>query len=216
MIVPVLNNVKHIIKNPFLNINFYNKAAIPFIAYNIIIGPHGVTDLLYAFEYKKIFQLITVYSFTSLFSRWLYIKQYETVINSLFLVLSSIHFKNDIPINNKYIQLFFSTLFVLNLKTIGLPVFLLYMSLIHVPNHYLTYNELTSKYKYLSYFMLSFVSILLCKNYATINENTSWIVKSLIISHILFEELYSKKKHKNILNYLFYKNDSGKNMAIYI
>lgn len=213
MIVPVFKTVKNIVYNPFTNINFNNQAILPFIAYNIIIGPHGIVDLLYAYEYKKVFQLVSVYGINSIFFKWLHIKKYETVINSIFLTLSAIHFRNDIPINNKYIQLFFSIFFLLNLKTIGLPIFLLYMCLLHVPNHYLTYKDLMAKYKYLSYLMISSVSILLCHNQDHI-KNTSWLIKSIIISHILFEELYSKEKHKNILNHIF--NNNGKNMAIYI
>lgn len=213
MIVPVFKTVKNIVHNPFTNINFNNKAMLPFIAYNIIIGPHGIIDLLYAYEYKKVFQLVSVYSLNSFFIRWLHIKKYETVINSIFLTMSAIHFRNDVPIDNKYIQLFVSTLFILNLKIIGLPLFLLYMCLLHVPNHYLTYKELISSYKYLSYLIISSVSILLCNNQHHI-ENSSWLIKSVIISHILFEELYSKEKHKNILNHIF--NNNGKNMAIYI
>jgi|TARA_Y100000992_G_scaffold161670_1_gene108292 hypothetical protein len=214
MIVPILKNVKNIIHTPFSNINFYNKATLPFIAYNIIIGPHGITDLLYAIEYKKILQFTSVYCLNSVFFRWLHIKQYESIMNAVFLSLSAIHFRNDVPINNKFIQLFFSTLFVLNLKTLGLPVFLFYMCFLHVPNHYLTYKELMSKHKYLSYLIISSVSVFLCNSQNCI-ENNSWLIKSIIISHILFEEIHVKQKHRNVLHHIFY-NDNSKNMAIYI
>ena len=95
-----------------------------------------------------------------------------------------------------------------------IPVFLFYMCLLHVPNHYLTYKELMSKYKYLSYLIISCVSIFLCNSQNCI-ENNSWLIKSIIISHILFEEIHVKQKHQNILHRIFY-NDNSKNMAIYI
>ena len=215
MLIPLIKYTKNIVYNPFLNINFYNKAALPFIAYNVIIGPHGFTDLLYAFEYKKMFQYFGIYSFCSIFFNWLHVNQYNSVINSLFLSLSVIHFKNDVPVSNKYIQLFLSVLFVSNLDKIGLPIFLLYMTFLHVPNHYLTYANLMRKYKYLSYFLITALSIFLCNNNKLIESNNSWIVKSIITSHILFEELYVKEKHKNILNKLF-QFDNSRNMAIYI
>lgn len=210
----IVSTIKNIIINPFNNINFYNKAAFPFIAYNIIIGPHGITDLIYALEYKKSLQYIGLYSFSSIFFRWLYIQQYESISNSLFMGLSAVHFKNDIPINNKYIQLFLSILFVVNLKTIGLPVFLLYMCLLHVPNHYLTHKDLLSRNKSLSYFLISSISLLLCGNQNSITNN-NWLVKGIIVSHILFEELYCRENHKNILT-KFFNNNKSNDMAIYI
>ena len=211
----IVSTLKNIIHSPFTNINFYNRATLPFIAYNIIIGPHGITDLIYALKNKKILQLFGVYSFSSYFFNWLHIKQYESISNSLFLGLSAIHFKDDIPINNKYIQLFLSVLFIANLKTIGLPIFLLYMCLVHVPNHYLSHKDLLSKNKSLSYILISSVSLLLCNSQNHIEHNT-WFIKGIIASHILFEELYCREKHKNILNHIFNNNDKSNNMAIYI
>jgi hypothetical protein len=221
MLVPFVKNclpkITSYLHNPFVNINFNNKALLPFIAYNIIIGPHGITDLIYAIEYKKIFQLVGVYSSTMMFFNWLHIKQYERVINTLFMSLSAFHFKNDVPINNKYIQLFFSVLFVSSLKTIGLPAFLLYMCLLHVPNHYLTYFDLLKKHKILSFLTIITTMITLSNNNLLNESYTPNIVKSIIISHILYEELFLKEKHKNVLKIFLSNNyNSGKNMAIYI
>tara|TARA_B100000424_G_scaffold236251_1_gene201072 strand:+ start:4016 stop:4681 length:666 start_codon:yes stop_codon:yes gene_type:complete len=221
MIVPFvkncLPNINTYLHNPFININFNNNLLLPFIAYNVIIGPHGITDLIYAIEYKKIVQLLGVYTSTITFFNWLHVNQYEKIINTLFITLSTIHFKNDIPINNKYIQLFFSILFVGNLKSIGLPIFLLYMCLLHVPNHYLTYFDLLKKNKILFFSTITTSIITLCSNNLLTRQPNSNMIKAVIVSHILYEELYSKEKHKNILNY-FSNNDynNGKNMALYI
>ena len=221
MIVPFvkncLPNINTYLHNPFINVNFNNNLLLPFIAYNVIIGPHGITDLIYAIEYKKIVQLLGVYTSTITFFNWLHVNQYEKIINTLFITLSTIHFKNDIPINNKYIQLFFSILFVGNLKSIGLPIFLLYMCLLHVPNHYLTYFDLLKKNKILFFSTITTSIITLCSNNLLTRQPNSNMIKAVIVSHILYEELYSKEKHKNILNY-FSNNDynNGKNMALYI
>ena len=221
MIVPFvkncLPNINTYLHNPFININFNNNLLLPFIAYNVIIGPHGITDLIYAIEYKKIVQLLGVYTSTITFFNWLHVNQYEKIINTLFITLSTIHFKNDIPINNKYIQLFFSILFVGNLKSIGLPIFLLYMCLLHVPNHYLTYFDLLKKNKILFFSTITTSIITLCSNNLLTRQPNSNMIKAVIVSHILNEELYSKEKHKNILNY-FSNNayNNGKNMALYI
>lgn len=222
MLVPFVKSylpkITSYLHNPFVNVNFNNNALLPFIAYNVIIGPHGITDLIYAIEYKKIVQLIGVYSSTITFFNWLHINQYERIINILFVSLSAFHFKKDVPINNKYIQLFFSILFVANLKTIGLPIFLLYMCLLHVPNHYLTYFDLLKKQKILSFLTIITSIITLCNNNNLLSEQqTPNIIKSIIMAHIFYEELYSKEKHKNLLNF-FSNNDynNGKIMALYI
>jgi len=222
MLVPIIKcylpKAVNYLNNPFTNVHFNNNAILPFIAYNVIIGPHGITDLIYAIEYKKIFQLISVYASTLTFFNWLHIMRYDQIINTLFITLSAIHFKNDVPINNKYVQLFISALFVSNLKTIGLPIFLLYMCLIHVPNHYLTYLDLLKQNKKISFLTIIASILTLCSNNNLLNNVQSpTIIKAIIVSHILYEELYSKEKHKNFLN-LFLENDytNGKIMAIYI
>lgn len=214
MLLPIFKQSLH---NPFLYLSCKIPLIIPAIACNVIIGPHGITDLIHAIEYKKIFKLLSVYGSSVTFFRFMQINSYENTMNSIFLMISALHFRHDVPLQNNFMQLFFTILFTMNLDKIGFPLFLVYMSFLHVPNHYLTYSDLIKKRKRLSYLSILFISIILsCTTYNTMNlyNNKKYLLEGFITGHIIYEELYSKNKKRNLLIDLF--RDDGKNMAIYI
>lgn len=200
MIVPLL---KKSIQSSFTNIPIKIKTIGPFIAYNVIIGPHGITDLIHAFEYKKIINLLVTYGICLTFSKFIQINKYENIMNNLFLLLSALHFRHDIPVKNNYLQFFLTLLFVLNLNTIGTNTFLIYMTFLHVPNHYLTYSKLIEKHNKLSYLCIFSISFILC----TINYNNNFlfnykmkhVFQGLIIGHIMYEEIFTNEKKRNFL-----------------
>ena len=215
----ILSLVKNVINNPLQNIIVQPTNILPFIACNMIIGPHGITDLIYAIRKDKKTELILTYVTTIFMFDFLFVENRINIINTLFLFSSIVHFKHDFPFEDEMLQLLTSALFVFNLHKIGMLPFLMYMSFIHVPNHYLTLHTLLKKNKVFSFLSISLISFILCVTsinnptliYNSFNQN---FIKSIIVSHIVYEEFFIKYEKKNILKSIF-KNDQN-NMAIYI
>ena len=216
MILNIVKTTLPVLKNTLANIK--PNIALPLLAYNVVIGPHGITDLMHAFEYKKILQLVSTYGLCISGFHFLKVTNYENIINNIFLFFSAIHFHHDIPVKNKYFQFLASLFFVFNLDKIGLPFFLMYMCIIHVPNHYLNYYDLLNKYKLLSILTLSCTSfsIFYMNNNPMIQYNdVNTIIKGLIVAHIIYEESFTNKNNqKTIFNLLFPRDENA--MAIYI
>ena len=216
MILPL---IKKVINNPLQNIIVQPTNILPFIACNMIIGPHGITDLIYAIRKDKKTELILTYVTTIFMFDFLFVENRINIINTLFLFSSIVHFKHDFPFEDEMLQLLTSALFVFNLHKIGMLSFLIYMSFIHVPNHYLTLHTLLKKNKVFSFLFISLISFILCVtsiNNPTLIYNSFYqnFIKSIIVSHIAYEEFFIKYEKKNILKSIF-KNDQN-NMAIYI
>ena len=86
---------------------------------------------------------------------------------------------------------------VMNARQIGIELFICYMCFIHVPNHYKIYEKMIKEN-----IMKSGMYIGLCALGATSyfysdpnilqNENLFVLSQALIISHIVYEELYTK------------------------
>lgn len=215
----ILSLVKNVIKNPLQNIIVQPSNILPFIACNMIIGPHGITDLIYAIRKHKKTELILTYGATIFTFDILFVENRINIINTIFLFSSIVHFKHDFPFEDEMLQLFTSALFVFNLHKIGMLPFLIYMSFIHVPNHYLTLNKLLKKNKVFSFLSISLISFILCvisiNNPTLIYESFYQnFLKSIIVSHIAYEEFFINYKKKNILKSIFKNNQN--NMAIYI
>jgi len=162
-----------------------------------IIAPHGMTDLIYAEENNSLQPLLRINAFCIAGAFLIHMMNFDDINNMLFMTSSALHFRHDFPIKNSSIQLLISSLLVANAQNIGIEIFMLYMCLIHVPNHYTIYKNLIAKYPVKSLYYISIVGIL-----STLfvysdpsfmyNDNVHTISKGLIISHILYEELYTK------------------------
>ena len=216
MILPL---VKNVIKYPLQNIIVQPTNILPFIASNFIIGPHGITDLIYAIRKNKKTELFLTYGATIFMFDFLFIENRINIINTIFLFSSIVHFKHDFPFEDEMLQLLTSALFVFNLHKIGMLPFLIYMSFIHVPNHYLTLHTLLKKNKVFSLLSISLISFILCVtsiNNPTLIYNSFYqnFIKSIIVSHIAYEEVFVKYEKKNIFKSIF--KDDQTNMAIYI
>ena len=167
-----------------------------------VIAPHGITDLFHAYEKKNMKALASIYissfgvicldNFVNL----------DYIINVFFMIASIFHFRHDMPKIFTIPQIIWSTLMVLRFRQIGVPFFLLYMCFFHVPNHYKKYIQLFKKYGFLLFFViinLSYIFGYVTNNYFDVLKlnNIQNIGKMIVISHIIYEEIYDRKLLKN-------------------
>ena len=112
MILPL---VKNVIKYPLQNIIVQSTNILPFIASNFIIGPHGITDLIYAIRKNKKTELFLTYGATIFMFDFLFVENRINIINTIFYfqvqyILNMIfHLKQNVAITT-------SALFVLIFK----------------------------------------------------------------------------------------------------
>ena len=163
----------------------------------VVIAPHGITDLIHAEENNKLIQLFRINILSFAGSIILNLIHLDNMTNFIFMISSAIHFRHDFPTKNNLMQIFGSSLLVLSTKTIGIELFIIYMCFIHVPNHYRIYENLIKKNIMKSCVYISLVAIVsTCLIFSDIsmieNENVYTISKALIISHVIYEELYTK------------------------
>ena len=181
----------HSISNALINKN-YSSFII-----NSIIVPHGVTDISHSLEtnnFKKLLTINTIsYFCTSILSK----SDFEIITDLIFFYFSIIHFKNDFSLlkKKKYLSsIFILLLFCINniSSSISLDIFFAYMSVIHVPFHYKKNWFHIKKKKILNIFFIlctAFISNTLYKELLlTYNPRTINILKSIIISHIIYNE----------------------------
>ena len=173
------------------------------IVNNVIIGPHGITDLLHAYHHNNMNSLINIYTGTSLMSviSELIHNDYSNidVSNGIFIISSILHFRHDIPeikLGSITISsLVLSSLFIILTPLIGKEIFYVYMCFIHVPIHYMKCIDFIKKdvIKFMALlFMTSFFEFRLIEDYEIdcLPQNILIIVKTLIISHVIYNELY--------------------------
>ena len=172
-----------------------------------VIAPHGMTDLIHAENNNKIMQLFRINILCVASSMLFQMINLDTITNVLFSTSSAIHFRHDFPVKNEFLKLCISSFLVLNAQKIGMEMFILYMCFIHVPNHYTIYKNMIKEN-----FSKSFAYIMICAIVITFyfysnenivyDENVFTISKALIISHIVYEELYTKNDTIVSLNML--------------
>jgi len=181
--------IPHSLQEPLMNI-------IPLLT-TAVIAPHGMTDLIHAENNDKVLQLFRINIVAVAASMLLHMINLDEMTTTAFLTSSAIHFRHDFPVKNEFLKLFASSALVMNAENIGIELFICYMCFIHVPNHYKIYkpmimNNLKKSIFYISlcaiistYAMYSNVELIYDKNVFTISE-------ALIISHIFYEEFYTK------------------------
>ena len=181
--------IPHTLQTSFNNI-------IPILT-TAVIAPHGMTDLIHAENNNKIMQLFRINIIATASSMLLHMINMDFMTTAAFLTCSAIHFRHDFPVKNEFLKLCGSSFLVLNADKIGIEIFILYMCFIHVPNHYSIYKNMIKEN-----FPKAFVYISACAIISTFyfysngdimyDENVFAISKALIISHIIYEELYTK------------------------
>lgn len=162
-----------------------------------VITPHGMTDLIHAENENNVLPLFRINIICAGVSMILHIMNMDAMTNFMFMTSSAIHFRHDFPLQNEFLQICASSLLVLNSQNIGIEWFLVYMCFIHVPNHYKIYKQMIKEN-----LVKSGLYISLCGAIATLyfysdpsilqNDNVFTLSKALIISHIIYEELYTK------------------------
>lgn len=173
---------------------------IPSIINNVIIGPHGITDIIHAYKEDKIKELVNIYSTSVTFTVCSeVIHNTVNLSDMLFIICSCVHFSHDIntiTINNiKINKLLITSLFVIILPLIGKELFYTYMVFFHVPLHYIKcWNFIKDELNILSILLLSTILIdyklLWDSEIDSLPDNVWIIVKPLIIGHVIYNEIY--------------------------
>jgi hypothetical protein len=181
--------IPHTLQEPLMNI-------VPLLT-SAVIAPHGMTDLIHAENNDKVLQLFRINIVAVAASMLLHMMNMDGMTTAAFLTSSAIHFRHDFPIKNEFLKLFASSALVMNAENIGVELFIIYMCFIHVPNHYKIYKPMIMDNMKKSLFYISLCAIV--ATYAVYSnvqlmydENVFCISKALIVSHIVYEELYTK------------------------
>lgn len=160
-----------------------------------IIAPHGVTDLIHAKQNNNISKLLQIYTYTNGSFIILNSLHQEMLINVLFVIGSTIHFQNDIPIKNTIFRCIFTNLMILYFIFFDNNSIILYLSLIHVPNHYISnwfYLKKEKNITFILLFITTLLSLYFGNEYFELYNDLfiSDIIKGIIVSHVLYQELY--------------------------
>ena len=186
----------------------------------ILIGfvfPHGITDLFHAQSQQKIPQLLKINITTIVSCFYAYYLKQESIIQFAFLLSSIIHFRNDMPlitiknIDPKWTQLLFSIVLTSSFGIIPTECFIAFMACIHTPNHYKISWSFLKENKIESVGYILGLGILLNKlspdkmifSKSMIAESTplSVFVKSVVIGHIIYQEMHVFSESKKVLSY---------------
>lgn len=164
-----------------------------------IIAPHGITDLVHAEENNNIPTLLNTYICTNTFVFFLNNIQQENLINILLFIGSVIHFRRDIPIKNIINKSVFTSLMLLYFIFFDENSIYFYLTLIHVPNHYALNWSYLKKNKLLTGLVLSLTTLVSIyfgnKYYDSYSDPFIFdMIKGVILSHIMYEEMYIYKK----------------------
>ena len=172
---------------------------IPFVT-NTIIAPHGITDLSHSIQTSNIPNLLKIYGLNFTLTNLIVNNFSINYINNILLIASSIvHFRHDFPkikINNNIIPRFIlSSLMILLFLHTNLNFLILYMTIIHVPNHIRINFFHINKKKMLNIFLFvltGFIFNELFENLDTFYQNKFIVnnIKSMIISHVIYQEKY--------------------------
>lgn len=183
-----------------------------------VIFPHGITDLIHATKYKNAPILLKINTITTLTCLFIHygLKQEQTV-NSLFIIASIIHFRNDMPtitiknIDSKWIQLLFSFGLTSSFWFVPFEYFVAYMTCIHTPNHYKISWEFMKENKIESFGYILGLGILLNKlssggmliSKTMILEQSAIhiLIKSIVVSHIIYQETHVFSELKQAFSY---------------
>jgi hypothetical protein len=170
-----------------------------------IVAPHGMTDWIHALQTKNVPMLLKINAATASSFFIMNKTGNEYLLNIFFLLFSIMHFKHDIPFKYPFLK-FFTVEIILLLSVFNLDILYFYLTFIHVPNHYKLNWKYLSKTPIKSFLLMS-VSTFFMVNFEKFNlNNVDFIqpiyfdlLKSIIVSHIIYQELFI---HTSISRYL--------------
>lgn len=180
----------------------------PLIRFTIShVFPHGITDLIHAKHTHQEKELCLTYLgglgvstiYDSMLPLYLYPFQFPSWLPSVynhlgtivFFVASTIHFRYDMPRLPLIPRWVLSSCFLAICLQYPL-LFLCFISLIHTPHHYIRSWYFIEPYKKETFIFLSILFLGCYQVYPFIKHSN--LVYSIIVSHILYEELYIHKK----------------------
>jgi hypothetical protein len=159
-----------------------------------LIAPHGMTDYIHAFKNNTLLELNGLYALTT--GSFVLLDQIDqsALINIIFIFSSIFHFQRDVPLEKKPQRCFIITMFFLFCFLVNNEFLLYYMSVVHVPNHYRINWDLMKKLPLQSIGLLSVSTFLIMvlgqQFYSEENMLMNDVLKGIVVSHILYEELY--------------------------
>lgn len=163
-----------------------------------IVAPHGITDLIHSVQSNKTTPLLYINSAcvtTSVVSSLQ--PNIELGYNIFFLLGSVIHFRHDYPKTDSQVLEIALSLATIVLFSQYQDLFYFYMTLLHVPRHYLSNWKHIKKNKEANICLIVFFTTL-C--FSTIVDVFSQplllyrIYRGIIMAHVIYQELYI---HKN-------------------
>lgn len=180
-----------------------NNLAIIKYSINGLIAPHGITDVIHAKQHNLIPQLIKINTITILTTATLTNLNLIPLLDIIFLTSSVIHFKRDFPINKFIPRYIVTSCFLLFSILYSYNLLICCMLFIHVPNHYKLNWTFLKKDKTFTASIITLTTII----FLLIGEKYDYLIytsymidvfKGIIISHIIYEEMYIFKDLKKI------------------
>lgn len=159
-----------------------------------VIAPHGITDLIHAQQNKLVLQLCSI-NIASIVGSTVVD---SSILDKLFFLFSAWHFRNDMPANYFVPNFIISGSMLFLLINMNPFFFILYMLLFHVPNHYLMNFKMLNKNpnnSVLIICMFSTISAILGETAIIYNPLVHTIGKGIILSHIIYQELFVYRNH---------------------
>ena len=178
-----------------------------------VISPHGATDLVHAMQENRVKNLFQIQAANIFGNQLLYKLNQQSLSNIIFFALSAIHFRRDLEVIRTAPKLLLLYVLlnvpeiVFSLYLFGIPklnfkdLFLLYMTFIHVPNHYrMSWKFIKNKKRFSAALVLSFTFAFLhfgkFIDLSNMNANIFNLARSFVASHIIYNEMYVHKKRE--------------------
>lgn len=124
------------------------------------------------------------------------------ILDSSFLISSVIHFRHDMPKVFPNSEYGISLLLLLTSICYNHDIFFVYMLLSHVPRHYyMNKNVIKENMKFnISLLFLTTISFLYVSHTFNVFDSTIIynLLQGIVISHVLYEELYIHKNRTNM------------------
>ena len=167
-----------------------------------IVAPHGMTDLIHANNTGLVNELVQVNTGIALGGHILHQTQHSEILTACFMISSIIHFRHDMP-SIKGVPEFVLSGSMVPFFVLKPDVFYMYMVFIHVPNHYrlnwkymkpkINDNMIFMLFMTLTFFLAGEVFFMYF-----MNDYMFDMAKSVVIGHMLYEELFIHKSKNNL------------------
>ncbi len=167
-----------------------------------VIAPHGITDVIHAVHNNSTRELLSMNSLCVLTSIGLSRNDITRASFDIFFIgCSLIHFRHDFPVIFKDVhencQQFFLCFVTMVTFIIQQDLFYYYMTLLHVPKHYYFNRRVISKNYVINLsFIVGFTLFLtlIGANDVVFSPIFYPFYKGIVVSHIIYQELYVHKK----------------------